>query len=117
MPDAITLGRRELSPSLYIPYLRHVDDTTIALDGRGLLSIIEIDGMAFETADVRDVNAHHRALNTLWKNVADDSTMLWSILLRRRASGYPVALRRIRIDHSMVLSSATFFHSVLSARW
>lgn len=32
MPSVATLKSRELTPETFIPYVRHVDETTVALD-------------------------------------------------------------------------------------
>ena len=89
MIQAAKLAKRERDGSEYIPYRRHIDETTIGLEGRGFLSIIEIDGLLFETADTASVNSHHYAWNTLLRNIADESVMLWSVLVRRRSADYP----------------------------
>ena len=89
MPSIATLRSRELSPEAFIPYVRHIDDTTIALDSRTLMVMVALDGVSFETADVLDLNALHRDLNTLYRNIADERLALWTHLIRRRDSDYP----------------------------
>jgi type IV secretory pathway VirB4 component len=39
---------KELPASTHIPFVRHIDSETIGLASRGLLSIIECEGFAFE---------------------------------------------------------------------
>ena len=89
MPDIATLRSRELGPETFIPYVRHVDETIIALDSRALMVTLAIDGVSFETADILDLNALHRDLNTLYRNIADERLALWTHLIRRRENGYP----------------------------
>ncbi|WP_454859301.1 VirB4 family type IV secretion/conjugal transfer ATPase [Rhizobium binxianense] len=89
MPSVATLKSRELTPETFIPYVRHVDETTIALDSRTLMVMVALDGVSFETADVLDLNALHRDLNTLYRNIADERLALWSHLIRRRDRDYP----------------------------
>ncbi|NSZ61108.1 VirB4 family type IV secretion/conjugal transfer ATPase (plasmid) [Agrobacterium tumefaciens] len=89
MPSIATLRSRELSPEAFIPYVRHIDETTIALDSRSLMVMIALEGVSFETADVLDLNALHRDLNTLYRNIADERLALWTHLIRRRDSDYP----------------------------
>ena len=36
------------------------------------MTMIGLDGISFETADVRDINALHRDLNTLLRNIGDE---------------------------------------------
>lgn len=89
MPSNVTLRSRELGPETFIPYVRHVDETTIALDSRTLLVMVALEGVSFETADLLDLNALHRDLNTLYRNIADERLALWTHLVRRRDSDYP----------------------------
>lgn len=89
LPSVATLKSRELGPETFIPYLRHVDENTIALESRALMVIIALDGVSFETADVLDINALHRDLNTLHRNIADERLALWTHLIRRRDNSYP----------------------------
>src|SRR3954447_13019724 len=89
MPELATLKARELEPQTYIPYIRHVDTETVALASRGLMKVIALEGVSFETADVDDLNALHRTLNTLLRNVSDQRLALWSHIIRRREGDYP----------------------------
>ncbi|KNY13721.1 transporter [Shinella sp. SUS2] len=89
MPSVATLKSRELTPETFIPYVRHVDETTIALDSRTLMVMVALEGVSFETADVLDLNALHRDLNTLYRNIADERLALWTHLIRRRDRDYP----------------------------
>ncbi|MFK3668300.1 VirB4 family type IV secretion/conjugal transfer ATPase [Ochrobactrum teleogrylli] len=89
LSSVATLKSRELGPETFIPYLRHVDENTIALETRALMVIIALDGVSFETADVLDINALHRDLNTLHRNIADERLALWTHLIRRRDNSYP----------------------------
>ncbi|WP_332304933.1 VirB4 family type IV secretion/conjugal transfer ATPase [Rhizobium sp. GR12] len=89
MPDIATLRSRELTPEAFIPYVRHIDETTIALDSRTLMVMLALGGVSFETANLLDLNALHRDLNTLYRNVADERLALWTHLIRRRDSDYP----------------------------
>jgi type IV secretion system protein VirB4 len=89
LPSIATLRSRELSPEAFIPYVRHINQTTIALDSRTLTVMIALEGVSFETADVLDLNALHRDLNTLYRNISDERLALWTHLIRRRDSDYP----------------------------
>ena len=89
MPNVAILKARELEPETFIPYVRHVDETTIALDSRALMVMIALDGISFETADPLELNGLHRDLNTLYRNLADERLALWTHILRRRDNNYP----------------------------
>lgn len=89
LPSAAVVRSRELEPKTFIPYIRHVDDRVIALDSRALMVVIALEGVSFETADTLDLNALHRDLNTLYRNIADERLALWTHVIRRRDNEYP----------------------------
>jgi type IV secretion system protein VirB4 len=89
MGSRTVLSGREIEGREFIPYLRHVNDHVMALQGRFLLTMLAVDGFAFETADTLGVNGLHTRLNTLWRNVADHRLAVYSILVRRRSDEYP----------------------------
>ena len=89
LSSATTLKSRELAAETYIPYVLHADAHTIALKSRALMTMVALDGVSFETADARDINALHRDLNTLLRNIGDERLALWSHIIRRRSNDYP----------------------------
>ncbi|MGE3992335.1 VirB4 family type IV secretion/conjugal transfer ATPase [Pseudorhodoplanes sp.] len=89
MPSTATVRSRELEPETFIPYVRHIDERVIALDSRALMVVIALEGVSFETADTLDLNALHRDLNTLYRNIADERLALWTHVVRRRDNEYP----------------------------
>lgn len=89
LPSTAIVMSRELEPETFIPYVRHVDERVIALSSRALMVVIALEGMSFETADPLDLNALHRDLNTLYRNIADERLALWTHVIRRRDNGYP----------------------------
>lgn len=89
LSSAAVVMSRELEPETFIPYVRHVDERVIALDSRALIVVIALEGVSFETADTLDLNALHRDLNTLYRNIADERLALWTHVIRRRDNEYP----------------------------
>ena len=89
MVDRTTLMTRELESHEFIPYGRHTDPHTITIGTQGLMTMVEIEGFAFETADPRDINGLQARLNTLWRNIADPRLALYTLLIRRRVHRYP----------------------------
>ncbi|MGE4409605.1 MAG: VirB4 family type IV secretion/conjugal transfer ATPase [Sphingobium sp.] len=83
------LRAREVEPGGRIPYLRHVDDHVIALGNGALMTMIAVEGIAFETAGREAINARYRALDTTLRNIADDRLAVWSHVIRRRETTYP----------------------------
>ncbi len=89
MTDMSRLKFRELEPETFIPYVRYVDETAIALDSRALMVMIALEGVSFETADATDLSSLQRDLNTLYRNIADERLAIWTHILRRRDNTYP----------------------------
>ena len=89
MADAARLMAREIEPDVHLPYVRHVTETVISLSTRALITTIRLDGIAFETADIGDLNDLHAKLNLTLRNLADDRLALWTHLIRRSDSSYP----------------------------
>ena len=87
MADAARLMAREIEPDVHLPYVRHVTETVISLSTRALMTTIRLDGIAFETADVGDLNDLHAKLNLTLRNLADDRLAIWTHLIRRRDTG------------------------------
>jgi type IV secretion system protein VirB4 len=84
-----TLKAREIEPTTYLPFGRHVTDTVISLTTRALLTVVRIDGISFETAETADLNDLHAKLNLTLRNIADPRLALWTHLVRRRTTTYP----------------------------
>ncbi|OPB31770.1 VirB4 family type IV secretion/conjugal transfer ATPase [Bartonella sp. AR 15-3] len=82
-------SKRESLPEEYIPYVRHVNQHVIALASRCLMTVITIEGVNFDTADISQLNSLHTQLNTLLKNIADERVALYSHIIRRREKIYP----------------------------
>lgn len=47
---------KEVLPTKFLPYSRHVNEEVIALDSGDMMLTFELQGRAFETSDVRDLN-------------------------------------------------------------
>ncbi len=85
----LKVARREATPEKFLPYARHVNTEMVALDSGDLMLTFELQGRAFETADVRDLNDWHAKLNGLLRNLHDERLSIWTHLIRMRVDGYP----------------------------
>ncbi|MEK1851474.1 MAG: VirB4 family type IV secretion system protein [Phyllobacterium sp.] len=94
LSSTAVIRSRELEPEIFIPYVRHIDNITIVLDSRALMVTVALDGVSFETADTVDLNALHRDLNILYRNIADERLALWTHIIRRRDNSYPQGIYR-----------------------
>ncbi len=80
---------KEVLPTKFLPYARHVNDEVVALDSGAIMLTFELQGRAFETADVRDLNDWHAKLNVMLRNLHDDRLSIWTHLIRARVEQYP----------------------------
>ncbi|SDR63428.1 type IV secretion system protein VirB4 [Rhizobiales bacterium GAS113] len=77
---------REQSVSKHLPYLRHVDDTTIKATDGVFMSVIKFDGFCFQTADQADVNQRLAFRNTVIKAMSDSRFAVYAHIVRRRVT-------------------------------
>lgn len=80
---------KEVLPTKFLPYSRHVNEEVIALDSGDMMLTFELQGRAFETSDVRDLNDWHSKLNGMLRNLHDDRISIWTHLVRARVEQYP----------------------------
>ncbi len=80
---------REVSSSVFIPYLYHYDKETILLENMSMMQIIRMEGYSFETADDVDVDMKKMVRNSLLKSLGDGNYTMWFHIVRRHQSSYP----------------------------
>jgi len=81
--------RTEAGPDRYLPYVRHVTANIVNLKTRAMMAVLKLDGVAFETADIGDMNALMRSLNVWWRNECDERLAAWVHVIRRKGGVYP----------------------------
>lgn len=81
------LVKTEESASRFIPYTRHVDETTLKTKDGCLLKIIKIEGMPFETADQVDINHRKHIRATFLRGLSDSRFALYHHIIRREENG------------------------------
>ncbi len=85
----LKVAQREATPEKFLPYARHVNEEMVALDSGDIMLTFELQGRAFETADVRDLNDWHTKLNGMLRNLHDERLSIWTHLVRMRVDQYP----------------------------
>ena len=85
----LKVARRETTPAKFLPYARHINDDMVVLDSGDIMLTFELQGRAFETADVRDLNDWHTKLNGMFRNLHDERLSIWTHLIRMRVEQYP----------------------------
>ncbi len=85
----LKIAQREATPEKLLPYARHINEEMVALDSGDIMLTFELQGRAFETSDVRDLNDWHTKLNGLLRNLHDERLSVWTHLIRMRVDQYP----------------------------
>lgn len=84
VPGAI--AAKEMSADKYLPYARHATEAVIVLDSGDLMMTYELEGRAFQTSDVHDLNDWLIKLNAMLRNLHDERLALWTHLIRSPVS-------------------------------
>jgi type IV secretion system protein VirB4 len=79
-----TALRRELTAERNIPYTAHVAEHVVKTRQGDYVQSFRLGGASFETADDEQLNNWHERLNVLWRNIARDSVVLWTHIIRHR---------------------------------
>ena len=77
-------GRVERLAEPYLPYLGHIRPDVVLLDDGSLLTMGALQGLPHELAAEAERNAAVRLLNSLWRNIADDTLTVCAHLVRHR---------------------------------
>ena len=76
--------RREPTAAKNIPYTAHVSRRVVKTRQGDYVQAFRLGGASFETADDEQLNNWHERLNILWRNIARDSVVLWTHVIRHR---------------------------------
>ena len=105
MPRASAIAR-EREPDTYVPFVGHAAPNVILLDDGALLAMLALDGTAWETADVDDVNARHSQRNLLLRNIASERLVLATHTVRTMADATVYPVERCRSPFAQDLDEA-----------
>src|ERR1700744_3333497 len=70
-------GASERSGEFYLPFVGHIGPQTVMLGDGSLLVMAQVTGVPFGLEDHAQRNAKLRALNTLFRNIADDNVAIY----------------------------------------
>ena len=97
---------REREPDTYLPYVGHATPGVILLDDGGLLAMLRVGGIAWETADPDELNARHAQRNILLRNIASDRLVLSTHVVRTMADPGDYPATPCRSDFARTLDAA-----------
>ena len=83
------IEKNEKSFSNMLPYTYHYDENTVLTKNNEFLSVIKLEGFAFQTADDEDVDNKKTLRNNLFKGMAADGLSLCVHTIRRKFSAFP----------------------------
>src|SRR5258708_22626591 len=75
---------REQSAGSRLPYLRHIDDHTIELHGGGLMQVIRLGGLMFETADTEELDYRKSLRDAMLRAIGSSRFALYHHIIPRR---------------------------------
>lgn len=84
-----SVENHEKSFSSMLPYTYHYNENTILTKNNEMMSVIKLEGFAFQTADDEDVDNKKILRNNLFKGMAVNGLSLCVHTIRRRYSAFP----------------------------
>lgn len=97
---------RERPPNTYVPFVGHVAEDIVLLDDGSLLAILRLDGIAFETADISELNGRLAQRNILLRNIASDRVVISTHIVRTLDTGADYPAEPCKSDFSRELDTA-----------
>ncbi|MEG4582204.1 hypothetical protein QUA71_21700 [Microcoleus sp. MON1_C5] len=88
-PKGLAEDEREMLLSEMVPYTVHYDDETVITKDDGLVQVIKIDGLHFESYSAEQIKQFERRRNTVLRSIASPDRAVYVHLIRRKISEYP----------------------------
>lgn len=86
---AISRQRAEVPASACIPYAVQIDPHTVKTHEGAYLQIVRLEGYAFDTADLDEIETRKRIRNHLWRMTAGATLAVYHHLVRRERPAEP----------------------------
>lgn len=88
-PVGMNADRHEMPASDMLPYTIHYDDQTVITKDDGLVQVIKLNGLFFESLSDEQVKQFERRRNTVLRSIADSDIGVYVHLVRRKVDAYP----------------------------
>ena len=79
----------EMSLSDMVPYTYHYDDNTVITKDDGLVQVIKLDGLYFESLSEKQIKQFEHQRNTVLRSIANSNRGIYVHLIRRKFTSYP----------------------------
>lgn len=81
--------KKEVQVSEFVPYSSHVTENIIKCHTGDYVSVIKVQGVAYESADIVDINGWHNQFTGLLRNLASPNVAVHTHIVRRESDKYP----------------------------
>ena len=88
-PGGAAIDAREMALSDMIPYTVHYDDETVITKDDGLVQVIKLEGLYFESLSDEQIKLFERRRNTVLRSIANSDRGVYVHLVRRKVNHYP----------------------------
>src|SRR5450631_4372291 len=75
---------REQALADRVPYSAQLTEHVLRTTSTDYVQVFRLAGASFESADDEQLNNWHERLNVLWRNIARESIVLWTHVIRHR---------------------------------
>ncbi len=89
VPKGVDADAKEMTLSDMIPYTVHYDDVSVITKDDGLLQVIKLDGLYFESLSAEQIKQFERRRNTVLRSIANSDRGVYVHLIRRKVNLYP----------------------------
>lgn len=89
VPEGADADAKEMALSDMIPYTVHYDDESVITKDDGLMQVIKLDGLYFESLTPEQIKQFERRRNTVLRSIANSDRGVYVHLIRRKANVYP----------------------------
>lgn len=88
-PAGAEIDDREPAASEMVPYQGHYDDETVVTQDGGLVQVLKLDGLYYESLSRRQIKLFERRRNTVLRQAAASDRGIYVTMVRRRVFLYP----------------------------
>lgn len=89
LPEGEYIDRNEMPESEMLPYKIHYDDETVTTKDDGLVQVIKLDGLYYESLTPEQIKQYERQRNTVLRSIANSDRGVYVHLVRRKINRYP----------------------------
>jgi len=89
LPEGEGIDRKEMAASDMLPYTFHYDDETVITKDDGLVQVIKLDGLYYESLSDEQIKHYERQRNTVLRAIANSDRGIYVHVVRRKINTYP----------------------------